>query len=178
MTKKLSSKVVYQNKWMTVREDQVEFPQGAKGIYGVVEKPHFALIVPLYPDGVQLVRQFRYPVNETLWELPQGAYEEGPDIDPAELARKELEEETGLRAGQMEKIGFLYEAYGYSNQGFYVFAARDLQPGTAQREASEAGMTTKKISFEEFAQLIKQGEIKDAPSVAAYGLLKLKKLID
>lgn len=177
MIKQLSSKTVYQNKWMTVREDAVEFSEGKTGIYGVVEKPHFALIVPLFKDGFQLVKQYRYPVGETYWEFPQGSYEENPEINPVELAKRELREETGLLAHSMEKIGFLYEAYGFSNQGFHIFLAEDLEQGEVDREISETGMISQQVSFEEFDSLIESGEIKDAPTVAAFGLLRVKKLI-
>ncbi len=177
MTKQLATKIIYQNKWMTLREDEVEFEGGQKGIYSVVEKPHFALIIPLFNDGFQLVKQYRYPVEKSFWEFPQGSYPENADIDPVELAKNELREETGLTASSLEKIGFLYEAYGYSNQGFYVFVAKDLVAGEVEREISEQDMTSKKVSFDEFEQLVATGEITDAPTLSAYGLLKVNKII-
>ncbi len=95
MIKKLSSRTVYENKWMKLREDDIAFPDGTRGIYGVVGKPHFALIIPYEKGHFYLVRQYRYPVGAAFWEFPQGSYEEQPGVDPRELTRKELKEETG-----------------------------------------------------------------------------------
>lgn len=177
MTKQLSTKTVYENKWMKVREDDVEFPDGSKGIFGVVEKPDFALIIPFEKNGFYLVKQFRYPVGESFWEFPQGSYEEKPDIDPAVLAKGELKEETGLSASSMKKIGYLYEAYGYSNQGFHIFLAEGLQEGEQQLQASEQGMEVGFFTTAQFEQKIHDGEITDAPTVAAYGVLKTRGIV-
>src|SRR4051812_41155775 len=70
------------------------------------------VIVPLNGNRLHLVEQFRYPVGARYWELPQGSWEEAPDADPLELARGELQEETGLRAAKMIEVGHLFEAYG------------------------------------------------------------------
>lgn len=177
MIKQLSTKIVYQNKWMTVKEDGVEFANGSQGIFGTVEKPDFALIVPLFENGFQLVKQYRYPVQQSFWEFPQGSYEEKPGIDPAELAKNELKEETGLVAGVLKKVGFLYEAYGYCNQGFHIFLAQDLLQLTAKREQSEQDMVSKRVTFAEFEQMVERGEITDAPTMSAYGLLRMKRVI-
>jgi ADP-ribose pyrophosphatase len=177
MISKINSKVVYQNKWMTVREDQVKFPNGHEGIYGVVEKPHFALIIPFDGQSFYLVQQYRYPVEKLSWEFPQGSLEQQPDVSPEDVARQELAEETGLQAGRMVKVGFFYEAIGYSTQGFHLFLAQDLVAGKAQREETEQGMTMEHISIEKFERMIVEGEVTDAPSISAYGLLKAGKWI-
>ena len=80
---------------------------------GVVEKPEFALVVSVERGGLHLVQQYRYPVQGRYWEFPQGSWEERPETDPLELARGELDEETGLRAESMRHLGYLFEAYGY-----------------------------------------------------------------
>jgi 8-oxo-dGTP pyrophosphatase MutT (NUDIX family) len=175
--KQLATKVVYQNKWMTVREDQVEFDNGSQGIYGVVEKPDFALIVPFDGEHFYLVEQYRYPVRKRFWEFPQGSYESDPDKDPIEVAKAELKEEAGVVAAKWERIGFLFEAYGYCNQGFHLFLATDLTEGEQQLESSEQGMRVKKCTVAEFEQMVLFGEITDAPTLSAYGMLKLKKVI-
>lgn len=169
----LSSRVVYRNRWMTVREDEVRFPGGHEGIYGVVEKADFALVIPW--DGVRLhlVRQYRYPVAAANWEFPQGSAEDGSHA-PDELARRELREETGLSAGEMTALGFLYQANGYSSQGFHVFLATRLTPGDRRLEATEAGMESGAFTVGEFERLLLAGEVKDGPTVAAYGLLRVR----
>jgi len=170
----LSTKTVYQNRWMTVREDAVRFPSGHEGIYGVVEKPDFVLIVPIHSDGrIQLVQQYRYPVSARYWELPQGSWETKPGADPVEIARGELEEETGFLAASMAPIGHLFEAYGFSNQGFHIYLATDLQPGKLKRDVEEQGMETAAFPLNDVIEMIDAGTLKDAPSIAALGILRL-----
>lgn len=94
--KQLDSKVVYQNKWMTVREDKILRPSGAEGIYGVVDKPDCAAILAIDNGMIHLVQQYRYTVGQRCWEIPQGAWESNPDADHLELAKGELREETGM----------------------------------------------------------------------------------
>lgn len=172
MTKQLSSKIVYQNPWMTVREDQVEFTQGKQGIFGVVEKSDFVMIIPFADGHIYLVKQYRYPIQRDVWEFPAGMYEKDPMIDVMELAKRELAEETGLRAGEMKKIGFLYEADGYCTQGFHIFLATELVEGQQKLEDSEHGMTVGKFTIAELEKMISSGEIVDSPTVAGYGVLK------
>src|SRR3974390_2883244 len=85
----LSSRIVYRNPWMTVREDDIERDNGTRGIYGVIEKADSAIIIPVEGDSVYLVEQFRYPIRAKSLEFPQGSLERN-DLDPAEIARKEL----------------------------------------------------------------------------------------
>lgn len=177
MIKQKSSKIVYQNKWMVVKEDQVEFANGTEGIYGVVEKPDFVLIIP-YQDGkLHLVKQYRYPVRGSYWEFPQGSYEENPAMDIQTQVWKELREETGLINASLMQLGHPYEAYGFSNQGFYVFLATDFVQGERELETTEVGMENKTVTIAEFEQMVQVGEIKDAPTIAAYSLLRIKKLV-
>lgn len=167
-----SSKTVYENAWMSVREDEVERADGTQGIFGVVEKPDFALIIPQDADGdFWLVEQYRYPVAGRYWEFPQGSWEQQPDSDSAELARGELREETGLRAGSLKHLGHLFEAYGFSTQGFDVWLATGLERGEANREVAEQDMRVRKVSTNDWKRMVRDGTVKDAPSIAAYGLL-------
>ena len=171
--KQRSSREVYRNAWMRVREDEIEFADGSAGIYGVVEKPDFALIVPVHGDGrLQLVEQFRYPVGARFWEFPQGAWE-AEDASNADMARRELREETGLVAGRVERIGHLYEAYGFCDQALHVFLATDLSQGEAKRDAEELDMRTECFDLAAVKAMIAEGKIKDAPSISAMGLLMM-----
>jgi len=165
-----ATKVVYQNRWMTVREDQIVRRDGTNGIYGVVEKTDFALVVPYENEGFHLVEQYRYPVRSRFCEFPQGSWEDRPGADPLEVARAELLEETGLIATDLTHLGYLYEAYGYSNQGLHVLLAINLTRGTAQPEHEEQGLTSRWYAEEEVWRLIEEGSMRDAPSVAALAL--------
>jgi 8-oxo-dGTP pyrophosphatase MutT (NUDIX family) len=158
----VSSRVVYENRWMRVHEDR----DGAGGLYGWIEKPPAALIVPIEDGQVWLVEQFRHPVGERFWEFPQGA----ADVTGEALARLELAEETGLRAGSMELLGRLYFAYGMSNQYVDVWRASDLVAGEQALEDTEEGLIVRRFMVEEVAAMVRANEIRDAASVAAWHL--------
>ena len=108
----LSSKVVYENQWLTLREDQIEHADGSRCVYSVVDKPDFALVVPMQDDGFHLVEQYRYTVRSRSWEFPSGSFSPGASGTSEEMAVAELAEETGLSAGRFEKLGFLHCANG------------------------------------------------------------------
>jgi 8-oxo-dGTP pyrophosphatase MutT (NUDIX family) len=169
----MGSREVYRNDWMTVREDQVRRADGSTGVYGVVDKPDFALVIPRDDQGVWLVEQYRYPVRRRAWEFPQGSWGPGASGTPAELAAAELREETGLRAAELRHLGHLYEAYGFCSQGFDVYLATGLTAGRPDRELTEWDMRQQRFSDAELRQLIASGQIVDGASVAAYGLLLL-----
>jgi len=136
------------------------------------------VIVPLEDDGrVHLVEQYRHPVKGRYWELPQGSWEQEPEADPMEMARGELQEETGLDAALMTYVGHLFEACGYANQGFHIFLATGLRHGEAKRGHEEQDLVTQDIALSEVERMICDGEIKDATTVAALGLLRLKGLL-
>ena len=95
--------------------------------------------MPLTDDGVWLVEQFRHPVGERFWEFPQGAWEDATPASAEALARGELAEETGLRAGRLEHLGRLYFAYGMSDQSVDVWRATDLERRRAGARIHRAG---------------------------------------
>lgn len=167
------SREVYRNPWLRVREDVVERGDGSTGIYSVVEKPHFALVLPAERDGFWLVEQFRHPVGRRSWEFPQGTWPAGGSGTPEELARAELAEETGLRAGTLRHLGHLDLAPGLSTQEFDVWLATDLTPGPTAREATEADMESAFVPEEELRAMIGDGRFTDGPSLAALALLLL-----
>lgn len=170
-----SSRIAYENPWMRVREDEFVRPDGSPGLYGVVEKADFALVIPLEDAAVHLVEQYRYPVKRRQWEFPQGSWPRGASgSSPKALAHAELEEETGLRAASMDHLGHLYSAYGHSAQGFDVFVASGLEAGEPRREATEQDMRSARFSVDELEDMLRAGMIKDAPSVAAWGLFRLR----
>jgi 8-oxo-dGDP phosphatase len=169
----LTSRRVYINAWMTVREDAIRLADGSESIYGVVDKPTFALVIPRDGDRLHLVEQFRYPVGSRSWEFPQGTAPDRADVDPAELAARELAEETGLRAGRIERIGVLHVAPGMSSQRGHVFLATALTQGPTAREHSERDMRTAWFTVAEFEEMARGGAIADSQSLAAYQLLQL-----
>jgi ADP-ribose pyrophosphatase len=174
----LGTRVVYKNRWMRVREDAIRRRDGSEGIYGVVEKPDFVVIVPLEENGaIHLVEQYRYPVGARYWEFPQGSWEQAPGAEPTEVARGELREETGLVAATMVHAGHLFEAYGYSNQGYHVYLATGLRRGETALDHEEQDLVSRAFPLPEVERMIRDGEIKDATTVAAFGLLRLRNMV-
>ncbi len=169
----LSSRQVYANSWMTVREDAIRRPDGSDGIFGVIDKPTAAVVVPLDGDRLHLVEQFRYPVGARRWEFPMGTAPERAEADPAELAARELAEETGLVAGRMELLGRLDIAPGMSSQREHVFLATELTAGAPDREHQEQDMRTAWFTIDEFEAMVREGAIVDAQTLAAYLLVVL-----
>jgi 8-oxo-dGTP pyrophosphatase MutT (NUDIX family) len=165
-----STRVVYENRWMRVHEDITELSDGSPGLYGWIEKRPGTVIVPVDDDGVWLVEQYRYLVGERLWEFPQGSFE-GGEVAAEELARMELAEETGLRAGRMENLGRLFFAYGMSNQPFHVWRASELTQGEMAPEPTEAGMIARRFPHAEVERMVRENVIQDAASVAAWHLV-------
>src|SRR3954453_5354648 len=137
----VGSRVVYENRWMRVHEDRTERADGTPGMYGWVEKPPAALIVPVEDGFVWLVEQYRHPVGERFWEFPQGA----ADVAGEELARTELAEGTGPRAGAVAFLGRLYFAYGMSNQPVDVWRASRLVAGEQDLEETERGLIVRRF---------------------------------
>jgi NUDIX domain len=169
----MSSREVYRNPWIRVREDAVERADGSRGVYGVVEKPDFTLVLPYERGGFWVVEEFRLPVDRRVAGFPQGTWAAGASGTPEELARAELAEETGLRAGTLRHLGHLDLAPGLSTQQFDVWLATDLNSGPTAREATEADMTCTFLPEIELQARIRDGRFTDAPSAAGYGLLRL-----
>ncbi|MFB9316576.1 NUDIX hydrolase [Cryptosporangium minutisporangium] len=170
----LDTRIAYQNPWLSVREDTVRLPDGSTGIYGVIDKRDFALVVPWDNGGFHLVEQYRYPVRARCWEFPQGGWPPGATPGTGlELARAELAEETGFRASTWTLLGNLQAAPGVMSQYFDVYLATDLIPGETSREASEQDMRQTWVSAEDFEKMIRSGEVRDAHSIAAWGLFRL-----
>jgi ADP-ribose pyrophosphatase len=173
----VASRIVYENRWMRVREDTIARRDGSQGIYGVVEKSDFVTIIAVDAGHIHLVQQYRYPVQGRYWELPQGSWEQSSDADPLDIARAELREETGIEADEIVSGGHLFLAYGYSTQGYHVFLAKGLRHGRADLEREEQDLVTRPFGIAEIEAMICDGTIRDATTIAALGLLKLKGMI-
>jgi len=169
----VTSREVYTNPWLTLREDQVERVDGSRGLYSVVDAHDFAVVVPFEDDGFHLVEQYRYPVRARSWEFPSGSFPAGVTGTPAELAAAELAEETGFAAGRLELLGRVNPANSMTGQSCHVFLATDLTPGEPRREASEVDMRQEWFPRTEVERMLRTGVITDGPTLAAYLLLNL-----
>ena len=168
---------MYRNSWLTIREDDIRRPDGSPGIYAVVDKPTYALVIPRLSDSdgerFHLVEQFRYPLGLRRWEFPQGTAPDRADLEPTELAARELREETGLRADSLTELGLLDVAPGMSSQRGRVFLATGITEGPHDREHEEQDMRSAWFARSEVEQMIRDGVITDAQSIAAWTLLLL-----
>ncbi|EIM30265.1 NUDIX domain-containing protein [Microvirga lotononidis] len=162
---------------MRVHEDQIRCRDGSSGIYGFVDKPDFVIIVPIQDGIVHLVQQYRYPIRQRQWEFPQGSWEERTDARPEDVARGELEEETGLLADEVQEVGHLFPLYGTVTQSYRIFLATGLSMGRQQPDREEQDLITRAFPVPELERMILDGIIQDAGTVACFGLLRLKRLI-
>lgn len=159
-----------------MREDVIERANGERGIYGVVDKDPACIILPLDStsegDFVYLVEQFRYTVGARFMELPQGGWEFA-DVNPEEMARGELREETGLSADRMTLLTKLQIGYGVLNQRQHVFLAEGLTQGEHDRDVEEMGLEVHRVTVAEFESMLLDGRIVDNCSAAAWGVYRL-----
>ena len=178
----LNQQEKYENPWIRVTEFQVINPSGGKGIYGKVHFKHIAVgVIVLDQDwNTWLVGQYRFPLDQYSWEIPEGGG--AMDEDPLEAAKRELLEETGLLAKQWTKIINMHLSNSVSDEHAVIYLARDLEQLAARPEETEQ-LIIKKLPFEEVVQMLEAGEITDSMSVAAIqqvrlmiyqGILKLK----
>lgn len=172
--KTLSTREVYRNPWLRLREDEIERSNGAKGMYSVVDKDDCAVIIPIEGDTIYLIEQFRYTIQQRALELPQGGWE-APDVDPEELARGELQEETGLTASSMTYLGAMWIAYGFARQKQHVYLATGLTPGSTDPDPEEHDLILRTATIAEFEQMLLNGTIQDGCTLGAWGLYKLWK---
>jgi ADP-ribose pyrophosphatase len=171
---RVASREIYRNPWLVLREDDIRRPDGSPGIYSVVDKPNYALVMPYDGQRFRLVEQFRYPLGARRWEFPQGTAPGMADAEPAELAARELREETGLRATSFEALGLLDVAPGMTSQRGWVFLATGISEGEADLEHEEQDMRSAWFARDDVEQMIRSGVIADAQSIAAFALFLLQ----
>lgn len=170
----LSSRTVYENAWIRVVDHRIQKPRGGEGVYGVVHFKNRAIAVVPYEDGhVWLVGQYRFPLGEYSWEVPEGG---APLDEPIEeCARRELMEETGLRAGRLTKLFSMHMSNSISDELGHVFLATELSAGEPDPEDTEE-LEIKKLPLEEVYSLVEQGVITDSLTVSAiFRLMILKR---
>jgi len=164
--KKLSSKVIYDNPWMTVVEDRVINPSGGQNDYGHIRfKTSAVAIIPIDDDGnTWIVGQDRYTLGEYSWEVPMGGAPKGEDALAA--AKRELKEETGLKAEHWTEVMRLHTSNSITDEEGFVYIAKGLQQGETEFDETE-NIDVRKLPLGDAIAMAQKGEITDAISVAA-----------
>jgi 8-oxo-dGTP pyrophosphatase MutT (NUDIX family) len=162
----ISSEEKYDNPWINLTEYQVINPNGGKGIYGKVHFKNLAIgILPINDkDEIVLIGQYRFPLDVYSWEIPEGGGKIG--IDPLESAKRELLEETGLKANRWAKLLEMHLSNSVSDELAIIYVAEDLEQFEAEPEETEQ-LEIKKVAFEEALKMVMDGEITDSMTVAA-----------
>lgn len=167
LEKKIASQPIFSGKILNVRLDRVLLPDGQEGTREVVDHPGAVAVVPVTATGeVILVRQYRYPVEEILLEIPAGKLDRGEN--PEACALRELEEETGFVAKRLEKLTSFYTAPGFSNEIIHLYLASELEPA-AQKLDGDEFIQVEFYQPEKVRQLLSDKVIKDAKTMV--GLL-------
>lgn len=169
----LDSEVKYENNWIQVVHQNVLNPSGGKGIYGTVNFKNIAVgVVPIDKDGnTWLVGQYRFPLNEYSWEIPEGGCPVGEEV--LDTAKRELKEETGLIAQNWSLISKLHTSNSVCNEIAYIFLAEEITQSESQPEDTEQ-LQVKKVSLKEALEMVLADKITDSMSVA--GILKVARL--
>jgi 8-oxo-dGTP pyrophosphatase MutT (NUDIX family) len=164
--KALSTRIIYENAWIKLREDQVIAPSGAQGIYSVVES-RLAVGVLVFDlnEDIYLVGQQRYPTQCYSWEIPEGGADHGED--PLHAAQRELREETGISAQQWERLGGeIHLSNCFTSERGLLFTARGLSFSERNLDPTE-DIAVRRVSFSQALDMVSGGEITDALSIIA-----------
>ena len=162
----LTSNIVYENNWIQVKHDEVINPSGNNGIYGIVHFKNLAIGVIVLDEDMNtyLVGQYRYPLKEYSWEIPEGG---GKLLtDPMLAAQRELKEETGIIARKWTMLFHMHLSNSATDEKAIIYLAQDLEFAIAEPEDSEE-LTVTKMSFNSFLDNIMKGKITDAITIAA-----------
>lgn len=169
--KVLESRIIFKGKVFDLRVEEIQYLSGNTGIREIAVHPGGAVIAAVTSENkILLVRQFRYPLQKLMLELPAGKLDEGED--PAVCALRELEEETGYSASELIKLGSINTTPGFCTEILHIFLAKDLREGNHNREEGEHGMEVLSFTIDEIENLIIRGEITDAKTLSGIYLLK------
>lgn len=169
--KTINSQLIFDGRVVKLYKDKIELPTGQESLREVVKHSGGVVIFAKKEDKVLLVKQFRYPMKEVLYELPAGKLEIGED--PFEAAKRELEEETGYCANKWTDLGYVYTSPGYSDEKLYLYMAEDLKFTHCHPDEGEI-LQALEYSYEDVLKMIANGEINDAKTLCAIMRAQIK----
>ena len=165
---------VYRGKIINVRRDEVAFPNGKESTREIVEHRGAVAVAAVDEEGcIYLVRQFRYAFGEELLEIPAGKLEEGEETAHLEAAIRELREETGLTAQQVDYLGVIYPSVGMLTERIHIYLARGLTQGEMDLDEDEF-LNVERIPVRELEAMVRRGEIRDAKTISTLFLIQDK----
>jgi ADP-ribose pyrophosphatase len=169
----LSTRIAFENRWVSLREDAVRFPDGLESVYAYIERPRYAIVAAIEDGRLWMVEQYRHPIKARSWELPMGVAPGGDAIPIGEAAKIELAEETGLRAARWQLIAEIAPAPALVAQTGVLFLATGLTRGTQALEQTEQDLVAAALPVPEVLAMAMDGRIRDAATIACLGLLRL-----
>ena len=173
--KRLSGELIYDGCVVHLWRDEIELPDGGRGVREIVRHVGAVAVLPLTKEGdVICVRQYRYPFAEVLLEIPAGKLD-APDEDIIEAARRELREETGAVGGELIPLGTLYPSVAIFDEKIHMFAAVGFDMGETDRDEDEF-MEVERVPLKTLVDMVMSGEIRDAKTQTA--VLKVMRLIE
>lgn len=161
-----SSKTIYENKWVTIVEDEVVLPGNKHATYTITKRAPAVVAVIKEDNKYLMVQQYRYPIDEYSLEFVKGLVNNNESAEAA--LRREIEEEAGRIPGTVRHLGRVYNASGFNNQPVDIYMCSDLTEGTQKLDESESDLTTRWMTEEELKTAIKDGTIHDPITIAAY----------
>jgi ADP-ribose pyrophosphatase len=163
--KRLSTRPIYQNNWISLREDVVELPDGRTTLYGVVTCSACVGVLPfLDADTVLLIKQYRYIAQRVTWEMPTGGVHRGESL--AEAAQRELAEEVGYRAGKLTQICTYHTSKSVVDETAHLFLGEELEALELPADDTEF-IAVQPFPFDEVLRMVMQGEITDSMTIIA-----------
>ena len=169
----MGSRILHRGRYLTFRVDTIERADGSRGTREIAEHPGAVAILAIDPDGcVLLVRQFRVAVGEALLEVPAGTLDmaaDGSIEDPDVAAPRELEEETGMRAGSWQKIARFYTAPGFTSELMHLYLATDLRPADGERLTpdDDEHLLLERMPWRDAVAAAERGEFFDGKTLVA-----------
>ena len=173
---KIDGTRVFEGRILDLEVDRVRLPNGAEAFREVIRPPGAVVVMPVLGDGrVIIVRQYRHPTGELLLELPAGKLD--PGESPAVCARRELEEETGWRAGTLIDLGWFYTTPGFSDEVLHAFAASGLDAAPGHHPDPDEAIEIVTMTVDEVLAACRTGGIRDSKTIATMLLSQLHSVI-